>query len=107
MLPCWLSRFLRRRMQKKMRAARTSPAPTSAPITMPAIAPPESPDRVSPAAAPFEAVGDEVEVLLGQSGGIDTVVGNSTPTQRDSTFELMQHELVELTVLSAQCEHSP
>ena len=74
---------------------------------MPAIAPPESPDRVLPAAAPFEAVGDEVEVLLGQSGGIDTVVGNSTPAQRDSTFELMQHELVELTVLSAQCEHSP
>ena len=73
---------------------------------MPAIAPPESPDRVSPA-APFEAVGDEVEVLLGQSGGIDTVVGSSTPTQRDSTFEFIQHVLVELTVLSAQCDHSP
>lgn len=69
---------------------------------MPAMAPPESPDRDPPVAAPLEAVGEDVELLVGKSGGIDTVVGSSTPTQRDSTFELAQHELVELTVLSAQ-----
>lgn len=74
---------------------------------MPAIAPPESPDRDSPAVAPFEAVGEAVELLVGNSGGIDTVVGSSTPTQRDSTLEFTQHELVEFTVLSAQYEHSP
>jgi hypothetical protein len=86
-----------------------SPAPTIAPMTMPAIAPPESPDPDPdpPVAAPFEAVGDDVEVLLGNSGGIDTVVGSLTPWQRCSTFELTQHELVELVVLSAQKEHSP
>lgn len=80
----------------------TSAAPMTAPTAIPAIAPPESPDREPPAAAPFEAVGAAVELLVGNSGGIDTVVGNSTPTQRASTFELTQHELVELTVLSAQ-----
>lgn len=79
-----------------------SAAPMTAPTAIPAIAPPESPDRELFAAAPFEAVGADVELLVGNSGGIDTVVGSSTPTQRDSTFELMQQELVELTVLSAQ-----
>lgn len=74
----------------------------TAPTAIPAIAPPESPDEDPPVAAPFEAVGATVELLVGNSGGIDTVVGSSTPTQRDSTFELTQHELVELTVLSAQ-----
>lgn len=82
-------------------------------MTMPAIAPLESPDPDpdpdpdTPVAAPFEAVGDDVEVLLGKSGGIDTVVGSSTPWQRCSTFEFTQHELVELVVLSAQKEQSP
>ena len=81
MLPCWLSLLLRMRRQKKIKAARMSPAPSTAPMTIPAIAPPESPDPDPdpPVAAPFEGVGEEVEVLLGKSGGIDTVVGSSTP----------------------------
>jgi hypothetical protein len=83
-----------------------SAAPMTAPTAMPAIAPPESPD-LDPADALEVVLGVEVELLVGNSGGIDIVVGNSTPTQRASTFELMQHELVELTVLSAQYEHSP
>lgn len=102
MLPAWLSLLLRRRMQKKTTAARISRAPTIAPMTMPAIAPPDRPALDPPVAAPLEAVGDDDEVLLGNSGGIDTVVGSSTPTQRCSTLEFIQHELVELTVLSAQ-----
>lgn len=72
------------------------------PTAMPAMAPPDNPERDPPAAAPLEAVGAAVELLVGNSGGIDTVGGNSTPTQRASTFALTQHELVELTVLSAQ-----
>ena len=74
---------------------------------MPAIAPPDSPDLDPSAAAPFEAVGAAVPLLVGNRGGIETVVGSSTPTQRDSTFALTQQELVEFTVLSAQYEHSP
>lgn len=85
----------------------TSEAPTTAPTAIPAIAPPERPESDLVMAAPLEAVGDDVDVLLVNSGGIDTVVGNSTPTQRFSEFEFTQHELVELTVLSAQKEHSP
>jgi hypothetical protein len=79
----------------------------TAPIAMPAIAPPERPDPDPPPAAFEVDVGAPVELLVGNSGGIDTVVGNSTPAHRDSTFELTQHELVELTVLSAQYEHNP
>ncbi len=79
-----------------------SAAPMTAPTAMPAIAPPDNPDREPFPEAPDEAVGAAVELLVGNSGGIDTVVGSSTPTQRVSTFELTQHELVELTVLSAQ-----
>lgn len=109
MLPDWLCFLLRAFKQKKMRAARTNSAPTIAPITMPAMAPPDSPESEleSPVAAPFVADGAVVELLVGNSGGIDTVVGSITPTHRDSTFELTQHELVELTVLSAQYEQSP
>lgn len=86
-----------------MIAARMSAAATTAPIAIPAMAPPESPDVDPPTAAPFEvAVGAAVELLVGKSGGIGTVVGSSTPTQRVSTFELTQQEFVELAVLSAQ-----
>ena len=79
-------------------------------MTIPAIAPPESPDpeRPAPVPAPAEVeVGTADEVPDGNTGGIETVVGRSTPTQRDSTLALTQHESVELTVLSAQNEHSP
>ena len=100
---------LRAFMQKKIMAARMSSAPTTTPTTIPAMVPPDSPSLDDPpATAPFEvAVGAAVGLLVGNRGGIDTVVGSSTPTHRDSTFELTQHELVELTVLSAQYEHSP
>lgn len=76
---------------------------------MPAMAPPESPDPDWPAfPAPAEVeLGAEDEVLEGNTGGIETVVGRSTPTQRDSTLALTQHESVELTVLPAQNEHKP
>lgn len=108
MLPDWLSFLLRAFKQKNTIAARIRSAPMIAPIAMPAIAPPDNPELDPPVSAPFEvAVGAAVEVLVGNSGGIETVVGNSTPTHRASTFELTQHELVELTVLSAQYEQSP
>lgn len=93
-----------------MTAARISAAPTSEPTTMPAMAPPESPDpeRPAPFAAPADVEdGAPDDVLDGNTGGIETVVGRSTPTQRDSTLALTQHESVELTVLSAQKEHKP
>ena len=45
-------------------------------MTIPAIAPPEIPEVDALVAAPFEAEGDDEEVLLGNSGGIDTVVGS-------------------------------
>jgi hypothetical protein len=71
-------------------------------MTMPAMAPPERPD---PELAPAPGVADSVPE--GNRGGIDTVVGSSTPVQRDSTRELTQHELVEFTLLSAQKEQRP
>ena len=52
-------------------------------------------------------LGDPDEVLEGNTGGIETVVGRSTPTQRDSTFALTQQESVELTVLEPQKRHNP
>lgn len=94
-------------MQQKITAAKINAAPTIDPMTMPAMAPPESPDFEPPAPAP--AVADAVadEVLVGNNGGIETVVGSVTPSQRFSTLELIQHELVEFTVLSLQYEHNP
>lgn len=87
-------------MQQKITAARMSAAPTSEPMTMPAMAPPESPDRerLPLEAAPVEP-GPAEAVLDGKRGGIETVVGSVTPWQRDSTFEVTQHESVELTLL--------
>jgi hypothetical protein len=79
------------------------------PRTIPAIAPPDNPDPEAPEPTPAPPVefGAEEEVLEGKTGGIDTVVGRFTPWQRDCTFAVTQHESVELTVLSAQNEHSP
>lgn len=90
-----------------MTAARIRAAPTSDPTTIPAMAPPESPDpdRAPPAAG--LPVPDGAGEDVGNTGGMETVVGRSTPMQRLSTFELTQHELVEFTELSAQYEHSP
>jgi hypothetical protein len=84
-------------------------APTMDPTTIPAMAPPESPEPEPPCPVPAPAVelGDADDVLDGNTGGIDTVVGRSTPTQRDSTLALTQHESVELTVASEQKAHSP
>ena len=98
----WLSCRLRIRMQQKMAPTMMSAAARSDPMTMPAMAPPERPD---PELAPAPGVADSVPE--GNRGGIDTVVGSSTPAQRDSTRELTQHELVELTRLSAQKEQRP
>lgn len=78
------------------------------PMTMPAMAPPERPDLdVSPVPAPAVELAEADEVLDGNTGGRDTVVGRVTPEQRAFTFAVMQHESVELTVLSAQNAHSP
>jgi hypothetical protein len=77
---------------------------------MPAMAPPESPDRESPvaaAAAPPVADGTLDEVLDGNSGGIDTVLGRSTLVQRLFAFAVTQHESVELMVLLSQNMQSP
>jgi hypothetical protein len=95
-------------MQQNITAARISAAPMRVPMTIPAMAPPDSPVPDAPAPAPVP-VADGVldDVLEGNSGGIDTVVGRLTPTHRLFTFALTQHELVELTVLSAQYEQSP
>ena len=108
-LPAWLCfRFLIC-MQQKMTAARINAAPAIDPTTIPAMARPERPDPEppAPAAAPPVAEGTLDDVLDGKSGGIETVVGRLTPVQRLFTFALTQHELVELTVLSAQYEQSP
>jgi hypothetical protein len=94
-------------MQQKMTATMINAAPTSDPMTIPAMAPPERPEPPPGAAAPAVALGDEDEVLEGNTGGIETVVGRSTPTQRASTFALTQQESVELTVLVEQKRHSP
>lgn len=72
------------------------------------MAPPERPDPdwLAPAAA--LPVADGVpDVVDGNSGGIDTVVGSLTFAQRLSTFAVTQQESVELIVLSAQNEHRP
>jgi hypothetical protein len=74
---------------------------------MPAMAPPESPDLERAAAASPVVVGTLDDVLDGNSGGIDTVVGRLTFAQRFSTLDVTQQESVELTVLSAQNMHSP
>jgi hypothetical protein len=109
MLPAWLCLRFLIWIQQKMTAARISAAPRIDPMTMPAMAPPESPDRdlPAPAATLLVAEGAPDEVLDGNSGGIETVGGSLTPTQRLLTFALTQHEFVELTELSAQYEHSP
>jgi hypothetical protein len=75
-------------------------------MTIPAMAPPDKPfrDCTVPVAAPPVVDGIPDEVLEGNSGGMDTVVGRLTPTQRLLALALMQHELVELTVLSARTE---
>jgi hypothetical protein len=109
MLSAWLCLRFLIRMQQKMTAARISAAPRIDPMTIPAIAPPERPDldgRVPGAAVPV-AEGAPDGVLDGNSGGIETVVGRLTPTQRLLTFALTQQEFVELIVLSAQKEQSP
>lgn len=50
-------------------------------MTIPAMAPPESLDPVAPVPAPALPVelGEEEEVLEGNTGGIETVVGRLTP----------------------------
>ena len=108
-LPAWLFFWWRLRMQQKTIAAMIRAAPMSDPITMPAMAPPEIPEPESrpPDPAPAVELGDPDEVLEGNTGGIETVVGRSTPTQRDSTFALTQQESVELTVLEPQKRHNP
>lgn len=97
-------------MQKKMTAARISAAPTIEPTTIAAIAPPESPepDLLVPAAAPADVpVGAAEDVLEGNKGAIDVVVGRCTSAQRDSTLALTQHESVELGELEPQNEQRP
>lgn len=108
-LPAWLCFFFRMNMQQKMTAAIIKAAPMRDPITMPAIAPPESPDSElsPPEPSPAVELGAADEVLDGKTGGIDTVVGRSTPWQRASTLELTQQESVELAVLSEQNRHRP
>jgi hypothetical protein len=91
-------------MQKKMTNARMSAAPRRDPTTIPAIEPPESPADVPVADVP---VGAAEEVLEGNSGAIDVVVGRCTSVHRDSTLALMQHESVALGELEPQYEHSP
>ena len=80
-----------------------SAAPRRDPTTIPAIEPPESPADVPIGAA--EAVLEEV--LEGNSGAIDVVVGRCTSAHRDSTPALTQHESVALGELEPQYEHSP
>lgn len=74
----------------------------TAPITIPAICPPERP---LPSDAASDAEGIAVPDV--KRGGRWLTVGKSTPLQRPVTFELMQHESVELKVLVAQNVHSP
>jgi hypothetical protein len=86
-------------MQKKITNARISAAPRRDPITIPAIAPPESPADVPVAGVP---VGVAEDVLEGNSGAIDVVVGRRTSAHRDSTLALTQHESVALGELEPQ-----
>ena len=90
-------------------AAIRSATPTMAPTTIPAIAPPErpEPDLFAPAPAAADVADGTADVLEGKRGGIDVVVGSSTFSHRDSTFELTQQESVALGELEAQNEQSP
>jgi hypothetical protein len=78
-------------------------------MTIPAMAPEDRPDPELSPPDPESAVelGEPEAVLDGKTGGIDTVVGSSTPSQRASTFAVTQHESVEFTVLSLQKAQSP
>ena len=107
MLSAGLGLFFLILIQHKITAARIRAAPRMDPRTMPAMAPPESPDREVPCPAPPLADGTLDDVLDGNRGGIETVVGRSTFAQRLSTFAVTQHESVELMVLSAQNMQSP
>jgi hypothetical protein len=108
MLLAWLRLCLRFLivMQQKMTAARIKAAPRIDPRTIPAIAPPDNPDPDCPPAAAL-LVAEGPPVLDGNRGGIETVVGRSTPTQRCSTFAVTQQESVEFAVLAPQNMHSP
>lgn len=103
MLPAWLCWRLRIWMQQKITAARMSAAPMIDPTTMPAIAPPERPAR--PLAG--EEEGDDDGDSVGNTGGMETVVGRSTSVQRVSAFALTQQESVSFNVLPLQKAHSP
>jgi hypothetical protein len=78
-------------------------------MTIPAMAPPESPDPdgPEPVAAPPVPEGIFDEVPVGNTGGIETVVGSLSPSQRRSTLALTQQESVEFAVLLAQYMQSP
>jgi hypothetical protein len=109
MLPFWLCFRLLTLIQNKMTAARIRAAPKREPTTTPAMAPPErpEPDLAEPAVAPVEVALGAGAVLDGCQGAMDVVVGRWTPTQRDSTFALMQHESVELGELAPQKAQRP
>lgn len=72
---------------------------------MPAIAPPDKPGAPA-AAALVDPVGAALDVVV-KSGGMVVVVGSWTPTQRDSTLALTQHESVEFWELEAQNAQNP
>lgn len=75
---------------------------------MPAMAPPDNPELAPPApAAVVDPVGAAVVVVVVNRGGIVVVVGNFTPTQRDSTSEFTQHESVEFGELAEQKAQRP
>lgn len=88
-----------------MTPARISAAATSEPMTIPAMAPPErlDPDAAAPEVVPVGAAA----VDDGKRGGMEVVVGNSTPWHRASTLAFTQHESVELGELWAQKEQRP
>lgn len=71
------------------------------------MAPPESPDLDCPAPAAALLDAEGAPVLVGKSGGMETVVGRLTLTHRCSTFAVTQQEFVEFRVLSAQYAQSP
>jgi hypothetical protein len=93
----------RRRIQQPISAASSRKAPTTEPTTMPAIAPPLSPVSLVPALVLFAvALGLLEDVELGNSGGMEDVVGKRTFVHRVSARALVQHESVELGELFAQ-----
>jgi hypothetical protein len=71
-------------------------------MTMPAIAPPESPEPDPAKPTALDVPVGAAEEVDEKRGGIDEVTGSFTPTQRASTFELMQQESVELGELAPQ-----